>query len=488
MKIPLWSFGLALLSLRQTLAFIPSDRQQIRHARPSLTTSTSVMARTPEITEWEALKDGSVRGVIRFHPVIEDGDYITTSQLEDPTKVGANKIVSTSSGSRYKLVGASINPPVVKKNGAKAPAPKAPSKAKVAATSSPKPSGGGMFSFFGGGGSSSSNSNVASKPAPTVAPAAAPATAPAARVTPRRPAPKLSGMTIGDGEYLFVGGSKSSTSGKSTIWRAYKNDGKGNPTGPELIAKISSNYDALYNENQNYNKVTSGIVRGAFVKKYAFLEYVQANKRGYEDQSALIIDAGLRDMKEYMNKVRRNRGLKGTSMRDAAAAAGQCVQSLHGSRLVWTDLKPENFVLMEEPKGDSDGLVVRAIDLESAQKFKDTPSDFSPEVCPPEFARALLSGNAPQFMLNPSYDIWSLGMFCYEMSVGTPYWGGLTGTTITRTLEKDDFEADVSAVEDPNLRDLIGKCLQRDPKKRINITTFLLHPYFTTSGVGPWSF
>lgn len=430
------------------MAFVPSEQPRKSHVRP-LTIITS-MARTPEISQWEALKDGSIRGVVKFHPVIEDGDYITTSEIDQRSVLGPNKIVSTASGSKYKLVGASIKPVV---NGVKEPVPTAPSKAKSAASAS----GGGMFSFFGG---NSNSNNVASK----------------------------ASMTIGDGEFLLMGTSKSSTSGKSTIWRAFKNDGKGNPTGPELIAKISTNYDALYNENQNYNKVTSGIFRGAFVTKYAFLEYVQADKPGYGDHSALIIDAGFKDMKEFMNKVRKNRGLTGTSMRDAAAAAGQCVQALHRSRLVWTDLKPENFVLMEEPKDEAGGLVIRAIDLESAQKFRDSPSDFSPEVCPPEFARALLSGNAPKFVLQPTYDMWSLGMFLYEMSVGTPYWGGLTGTTITRTLEKDDFEADVSAVEDPNLRDLIGKCLQRDPRRRISITAFLLHPYFTTTGVGPWSF
>jgi serine/threonine protein kinase len=138
---------------------------------------------------------------------------------------------------------------------------------------------------------------------------------------------------------------------------------------------------------------------------------------------------------------------------------------------------------------DSDGLKgIKAIDLESAMPIRSNPVDYSPEACPPEFARSFLNGEGEEFVLEKSYDLWSLGMMLYELSTGRAYFEGRTPLVITRTLRQEDFEPDVSAVQDDKLRDLISQCMQLDPRKRPNIALFLLHPYFITTGVGPFSF
>ena len=79
------------------------------------------------------------------------------------------------------------------------------------------------------------------------------------------------------------------------------------------------------------------------------------------------------------------RGLRGKAMSNAAVSAAQCIQSMHSSKLVWTDLKCENFVVPH----DSAHLVgMKGIDLESAIPFGANPVDYSPKACPPEFAKA----------------------------------------------------------------------------------------------------
>jgi serine/threonine protein kinase len=374
-----------------------------------------------------------------------------------------------------------------------APPPKAPKAATPASVNgSGGGGGGGLFSMFG----SSSGSSEVSSPPSKVAPKGlaskkqAPVAAAAAAVAPKqlgRKAASITDITIGNGEYALAGVAKRSTSGKSQIWKVYKLDGDGNPIGAELTAKISLNFDILQRENDNYNKVASGLVSGAFVKKYEYLERTEASKPNFDNQCALIMESGLMDLAEFLRK-RNNQGLQGKTMRDAAAAAGQCVQAMHNSRMVWTDLKTENFVVTEEPTSEDSGLTVRGIDLESAQAFNANPSDFSPEACPPEFAEAYLEGEGPEFILQPSYDIWSLGMMLFELSTGKPYFFKKNGTVITKTLRKEDFVADVSAIQNDKLRDLVSKCLQRNPNKRPSISAFLLHPYFTTSGFGAWSF
>ena len=79
-------------------------------------------------------------------------------------------------------------------------------------------------------------------------------------------------------------------------------------------------------------------------------------------------------------------------------------------------------------------------------------------------------------------------MLLYELSTGTSYFAGKSDNQISKMLNDDAFEADVSAVQDKNLRDLIAQCVRLDPRKRPGIAQILLHPYFLTTGIGPFSF
>ncbi|KAG7345171.1 hypothetical protein IV203_032702 [Nitzschia inconspicua] len=60
--------------------------------------------RVPVVDQWRVLGDGKLTGVVKGHPVIPDGDKITTSPLSNPdfaTQAGVT--VTTLSGSQYKL-------------------------------------------------------------------------------------------------------------------------------------------------------------------------------------------------------------------------------------------------------------------------------------------------------------------------------------------------------------------------------------------------
>mmetsp|Transcript_18582 Transcript_18582/g.27249 ORF Transcript_18582/g.27249 Transcript_18582/m.27249 type:complete len:486 (+) Transcript_18582:77-1534(+) len=425
-----------------------------------------MMAKVPVVDEWKILRSGALFGVVTNHPYIEDGDFITTSPLSNPKASFDGETVKTKTGSLYKLGVAKGGPKKKALSNNVASSPK-----REPTSSSEGRKGGGFFSF--GGGKKENKVKVEK-----VVSAAAPNVISAQNYD-------LNGLSIGNGKYLLSGKPKRSTSGKSNIYKAYKADKDGNPTGDKIIAKLSNNLDALKRENLNYNKVTGGLLSGSFVKKIDFLP--EANGKGFENQAALVIESGAKDLKELLLE-RKNRGLQGRAMRDAAAAAGQCIQAMHSSSMVWTDLKTENFVIVTDANGD-DGLPgVKGIDLESAIPFKGNPTDYSPEACPPEFADSFLKGYGTDFVLGPNYDMWSLGMMLYELSVGKAYFDRKSPSVITTTLRRDDFVADVSKIKDSKLRDLVGLCLMKDPKKRPSITQFLLHPYFTTSGVGPFGF
>jgi hypothetical protein len=457
-----------------------------------------LQAGPPIISNWryESSK-GVISGVVSNHPTISDGERITTSPIKsDPSGINENLVVQTKSGSKYKLsnvaFGASI-PAVVD----------AQKKARDAAAASNK-----------------AQQQVSKAPSRQIQPAKAAAVKAKSEPSEQKVAPaqllklakstfSLTGTTVGkNGKYLLAGKSQQSSGRQAQIWNAYESDPSqpGIPLGYDgtnasiskvkrVTIKLSPDIDRMRLENSNYEKVQSGLFMGRFVKRIEYTPGVPSSDRNIDGKcTALVIEAGEYDLKALLS-ARKGMPLRGRALRDAASSAGQCIQAVHSSNLVWTDLKTENFIVigndnLNEEVSDVDGKMglpgVKGIDLESVIPVRNNPIDYTPEAAPPEFARALLSGEAREFVLEYSYDMWSLGMMLYELSTGSPYFK--KGSNVAKILCSDDFTVDVSNVADAKLRDLIGKCLDMDPRKRPDITGFLLHPYFITTGIGPFSF
>lgn len=420
---------------------------RIHNARVSA--GASMTMRFPMVEQWRVLKNGAVVGIVQNHPRIDDGDTITTSPLKSPDAAAPKAVVETKSGSKYKLGTPKNFPRAAAING------KQQKKRTTAPAAQPI---------------------EAKKAAPPVAKKSVELNEAWRRA---KMAYELTGLRVGD--YLLAGKVTRSTSGKSKLWKCYKMDEKGLPQGDAFMVKVSPNYEALSREAENYERVTSGFTRGQFVQFVEFFERA-GDGRSFSKQSAIVLERGDMDLKAYISSVGP---LTGKSLREAAVAAVQCLQAVHSCSLVWTDLKTENFVVKQSKDGNFD---VKGIDLESAMPFRDNPVDYSPEACPPEFAEAFLAGEGPYFLLDYSYDVWSLGMFLYEVSTGKSVFEGKNPSQITKLLKAPGYEVDVTAVSDDKLRDLISSCLMAEPKQRLSIPQVLLHPYFLTTGIGPFSF
>ena len=72
--------------------------------------------------------------------------------------------------------------------------------------------------------------------------------------------------------------------------------------------------------------------------------------------------------------------------------------------------------------------------------------------------------------------------------MGKGYWDGRTPVQITKAL-RDDPLIELEDVEiDAKLKNLIAKCVQVEPKRRPGVLQVLLHPYFLSTGIGPFGF
>jgi len=431
-------------------AFVSSFAGQ-KVASAVATSSTMRMAQIPTVNDWKILRGGELMGTVEKHPVLDDGDVIKTSSLENIDGVGEKSIVQTGSGSKYRLGTPSV----------------AQQKANARANRKAEPK--------------LVKKRVSEKANGKVEPASKKTEVKdlTKKLQKAKSEYDLTGKAVGNGTFLLSGRPVRSTSGKSTISACYRSDNDGLPVGESLCVKLSTNLEVLRRESSNYKKVTTGLTRGKFVNFYEF--YGRAgDDKNLNKQGAIVMERGLMDCKSYLSE---NGAPTGKKLRDVCVAAVQCLQAVHSANLVWTDMKVENFVVTS-----MDPLTVKGIDLESAMPTRKNPVDYSPEACPPEFAKAFLVGDGPYFKLEPSYDVWSLGMALYELSTATTFFSRKSPEQITKVLRDPEFKPDTSQVPDDKLRDLIDSCLQRDPKKRPSITQILLHPYFLTTGFGPFSF
>lgn len=179
-------------------------------------------------------------------------------------------------------------------------------------------------------------------------------------------------------------------------------------------------------------------------------------------------------------------------IRDIASA----LNFLHGIGIVHADLKPENVLLSTSRRGDS---VIKVADFGTAVFVGDPlvnddvavdegdDDRLGPEPCygaptpaysPPE---AILRA-AP---INPSMDMWALGVILFIMLTGChPY--DVSGESTDEEIEsriKDRYyriplrNKQIAGHLSPSAKDLIKKLISRDPSKRLTAYETLQHPW-----------
>ncbi len=146
------------------------------------------------------------------------------------------------------------------------------------------------------------------------------------------------------------------------------------------------------------------------------------------------------------------------------------VDYLHSQKVVHRDIKPDNLLINRDN-------VVKVSDLgvsqlvttynDMLQTYSGTPAFLSPEICSS-------TGNA---FSGKQADVWAIGITLYIFIFGVcPFVGDSLHEIQEQIMNNTPvFPKDVPT--SPELKDLILKLLEKDPKKRITLKEVLDHPW-----------
>eukprot|EP01052_Picozoa_sp_SAG31_P003364 SAG31_NODE_128_length_23532_cov_21.204754_9_plen_1004_part_00 len=156
----------------------------------------------------------------------------------------------------------------------------------------------------------------------------------------------------------------------------------------------------------------------------------------------------------------------------------EAVHTIHEQRIVHSDLKPANFLIVEGTLKLIDFGIAMAIEgNDTTNIVRDaqvgTINYMSPEaLSPPETEN--------EFKLSRKSDIWSLGCILYQMVFGrTPFHHLTNIMSKMRAITDPQHKIKFPDCQDPYLVQTLEACLDRDLAKRPGIPTLLAHPYVT---------
>ncbi|PSC73666.1 hypothetical protein C2E20_3077 [Micractinium conductrix] len=156
----------------------------------------------------------------------------------------------------------------------------------------------------------------------------------------------------------------------------------------------------------------------------------------------------------------------------------QAVDTIHHERIVHSDLKPANFLVVEGQLKLIDFGIAKAIQSDTTSIAREsqvgTLNYMSPE--------AILGGQnnirgGPPMKVGRASDIWSLGCILYQMVYGHTPFSHMPFIQKMHAIIDSNHRVAFPPIKNAALLDVIQRCLDRNPRSRITMQELLEHPF-----------
>lgn len=162
----------------------------------------------------------------------------------------------------------------------------------------------------------------------------------------------------------------------------------------------------------------------------------------------------------------------------------QAVSTIHEARIVHSDLKPANFLMVEGRLKLIDFGIAKAIKSDTTSIAREnqvgTLNYMSPE--------AILGGSnnirgGPPMKVGRASDIWSLGCILYQMVYGRTPFFTLPFIQKMHAITNPNYAIEFPPLANGELVHAIQRCLDRNPKTRATMQELLQHPFLRPTAV-----
>lgn len=208
----------------------------------------------------------------------------------------------------------------------------------------------------------------------------------------------------------------------------------------------------------------------------------------------LVMEYGEMDLSARLGKANmESKGMGENFIRLMWEQMLEAVQVIHQAKIVHSDLKPANFILVQGTLKLIDFGIAKAIQTEDTTKIiRDsrigTPNYMSPEAVMEDEGDygGFSSPHRQKYRVSRASDIWSLGCILYQMVYGrTPFAHIKQVHRKMECIMDPNYEIDFGPVSDPYVLDALKACLNRNPAERMSIPKLLKHEFLMNRSCNP---